>query len=176
MQGLAWREAVFFACALQFGYLEEDFCTCDADFPTSVILLLVTTWMSSGAVRPASGGEQVLSCQDCRLFTCCGQQEMVTDAIPIVLELWFLVTGSCCQPCKWCASFDSGVSQGRAELGQAVLLKSWACTHSDETLSWKDGGNWNTLLKGEDPKEYSWSNGKSLSGRKSCRWISGNLL
>lgn len=58
------------------------------------------------------------------------------------------------------------MNQGRAGLGQAVLLKSWACTHSDETLSWKDGGKWNTLLKGEDPRENSWSNGKSLSERK----------
>lgn len=39
-----------------------------------------------------------------------------------------------------------------AGLGQALLLKSWACIHSDETLSWKDGGKWNMLLKGEDPK------------------------
>lgn len=56
--------------------------------------------------------------------------------------------------------FDRVVNQGRAGLGRAVLLKNWACTHSDETLSWEDRGKWNMLLKGEDPKESIWCNGK----------------
>lgn len=56
--------------------------------------------------------------------------------------------------------FDRVVNQGRAGLGQAVLLKNWAHIHSKETLSWKDRGQWSMLLKGEDPEESMGCNGK----------------
>lgn len=64
--------------------------------------------------------------------------------LQIALELWFLISSENLSPAPSIAisvlPFDRTVNQGRAGLGQAVLWKSWACTHSDETLSWKDGG------------------------------------
>lgn len=144
---------------------------CDADLPTSVILFLVTSRISSGAVTPASGENQSCHTGTVGSSPAVGSWRWSQLLLPqTALELWFLTTSENMSLGPSIASgvlpFDRAVNQGRAELGQAVLWKSWACTHSDETVSWKDEGKWNTLLKGEDPKENSWSNGKSLSERK----------
>ena len=122
-------------------------------------------------MRPASGGNQSCHTRIVGSLPAVVRWRWSPLLLPqTALELWFLITSENLALAPSIAisvlPFDRGVNQGRARLGQAVLLKSWACTHSDETLSWKDGGKWNTLLKGEDPKENSWSNGKSLSERK----------
>lgn len=55
-----WPEGKQFSFhnSLQFSNFGEYFYICDIDLHTSVVLFLVITMLSSGAARPASGGNQ----------------------------------------------------------------------------------------------------------------------
>lgn len=117
-----------------------------------------------GAMRPVSGSNQSCHTGIVGSSPAVGSGRWSQLPLPHFWSCGVLSLALAASIASGILPFDSRVNQGRAGLGQAVLLKSWAYTHSDETLSWKDGGNWNTLLKGEDPKQNSWSNGKIVEG------------
>lgn len=163
----------FFLCALLFGYLGEYVMwhyMCNADLCRLVIFLLVTAWISSGAVRPAPGGNQ--SCHTGIVGSSPAVGSWRQSQLLFPQLLWNCGFLSLLKICLLLPAFQvvcfllAEGSQNRAGLGQAVLQKGWTCTHSDETLSWKDGGKWNTILKGEDPKENSWMSGKSFKWKE----------
>lgn len=138
-----------------------------------VILMLLYCWWLRGCVwepwelpleatRPVIPGLQALhllwaagdghSCCSQRLHWSCGFLSLLK--ICLLLPAWqaacFLLTG------------------GWTRVGQGWDRQFWKAGLSDtnEILSRDDGGEQNTLLKGEAPKENSWSNGKALSERK----------
>lgn len=97
-----WPEGKQFSFhnSLQFSNFGEYFYICDIDLHTSVVLFLVITMLSSGAARPASGGNQScptgivasLSAVAAAHGHCCSSHSLLWDyGSLIILKIWVLL-------------------------------------------------------------------------------------